>query len=297
MATELPADITNLFRSGSKTYFNSSLFFPEDFRREVTILYAFVRQADNFVDQKPQDNLGFEQFVLEFKQARQAQPSDNPVINYFVRLESDKGFDPKWADSFLGSMRLDLTKKTYQTLADTEHYIYGSANVIGLFMARLMDLPPEAYPYAEKLGQSMQYINFIRDIQEDVRLGRTYFPQTDLKEFGLESLDQAQARQHPEEFKQFLQKQLQRYHAWQTEAEQGFRFIPRRFLIPIKTASDMYKWTAEQISQNPFLVYQRPVKPGKLRVLLTGLTNWLFFDNSAQTSLHSASTSHDRQDS
>ena len=38
----------NIFKKGSKTYFNSSLFFPRDVREDVFKLYSFVRTADDF---------------------------------------------------------------------------------------------------------------------------------------------------------------------------------------------------------------------------------------------------------
>jgi len=60
---------------------------------------------------------------------------------------------------------------------------------------------------------------------------------------------------------------------WQREAEGGYRFIPYRYLLPIKTAADMYIWTAKQIERNPMVVYERQVKPPKLRIVLQALYN------------------------
>jgi hypothetical protein len=50
---------TQVFKAGSTTYFNSSLFFPPAMRAEVFALYGFVRVADNLVDAVPQDAEGF----------------------------------------------------------------------------------------------------------------------------------------------------------------------------------------------------------------------------------------------
>ena len=62
---------------------------------------------------------------------------------------------------------------------------------------------------------------------------------------------------------------------WQAESERGFSLIPHRFLVPIKTASDMYMWTAGEIYRNPFIVYEKKVKPFKSRIILTILKNYL----------------------
>ena len=63
-----------IFLRGSHTYFWSSLFFPLSVRREVATLYAFVRTADDFVDQVPSDREGFESFEESYREAL-----DNPV--------------------------------------------------------------------------------------------------------------------------------------------------------------------------------------------------------------------------
>ncbi len=76
-------------------------------------------------------------------------------------------------------MEHDLSESSCETLEDVLTYIYGSAEVIGLFMARIMDLDEASFPYAAMLGRAMQYINFIRDIAEDNELGRRYLPLLD----------------------------------------------------------------------------------------------------------------------
>jgi phytoene synthase len=260
------------FKQGSRTYFNSSLFFPKAVRRDVFALYGFVRVADNFVDSVPQDADGFHRFRDAYLKACGGRATGDPIIDAFVELSGRKGFDPAWADAFLHSMELDLSKKEYDRLEETLEYIYGSAEVIGLYMAKILDLSPDSFPHAERLGRSMQYINFIRDIDEDRTLGRRYLP---LEGTPLESLDREYVLSHPEQFNGFLRHHLDNYRVWQREAEAGFRYIPRRYLIPIKTASDMYNWTAKTIEEDPMIVFRRKVKPAKGRIWRTVLANTL----------------------
>ncbi len=263
------------FKSGSKTYFNSSRFFPQEVRRDVFYLYGFVRKADNFVDDIPQDPDGFYRFRDAYHNAlggaeSSGSASGDPIIDRFVELHRRKGFDPAWTEAFLKSMERDLFKKEYNSLEETLDYIYGSAEVIGLFMARIMQLPPVADYPARMLGRAMQYINFIRDINEDVDLGRRYLPLTGTY---LSSLEYEYVRNHLKEFRAFHTKQIGLYMGWQREAEKGYRFIPFRYLLPIKTAADMYVWTAKQIEKNPMIVYSRKVKPPKPRIVLQFLYN------------------------
>lgn len=260
------------FRRGSKTYFNSTRFFPEPVRSDVFLLYGFVRTADNYVDAVPQDDLGFERMVRRYYEALAGTPASDPIIDGFVDLSQRYEFDERWTEAFLKSMRMDLYKPVHATLEESVEYMYGSAEVIGLFMGRIMGLSYEASDAARLLGRAMQYINFIRDIAEDNTFGRIYLP---ISETSLPDLSRKQAEAHPDEFRRFIHAQLERYLHWQSQAESGYELIPRRYRIPIKTAGDMYKWTGKVIDQDPFVVFRRKVKPRRSRILFSGLLNAL----------------------
>ena len=261
---------TAVFKGGSTTYFSSSIFFPPEVRRDVTVLYAFVRVADDFVDAVPQKAVELARFRERYRSAQSGLASGDRIIDDFVQLACRKGFDAHWTEAFLHSMELDLHRSHYDTIAETLDYIYGSAEVVGFFMERILDLPPAAHEHARMLGRAMQYINFIRDLDEDAGLGRRYLP---LDGTSLRALDREEAAAKPAEFAAFIRRELDRFALWQAEAERGFRYIPRRYLIAIKTASDMYTWTAEQIRRDPFVVFGRKVKPHRPRIVLRALGN------------------------
>ncbi|HNT60903.1 MAG TPA: squalene/phytoene synthase family protein, partial [Candidatus Bilamarchaeaceae archaeon] len=160
--------------------------------------------------------------------------------------------------------------------SDVDEYMYGSAEVIGLFMAKILRLPLDSYKYARLLGKAMQYTNFIRDVNEDWGMRRTYFPKEDFEESGLPSLSRKDAESNPGAFRALIRKKIRQFRELQSEAEKGFKYIPRRLLIPIRTASEMYKWTASQIYRDPFIVYSRKVKPSIPRIMLEAGRNALF---------------------
>jgi len=270
MANTISKTHREVFKKGSTTYFNSSIFFPKSVRNDVFILYGFVRVADDFVDSIPQNKEGFLDFCKRYRKALSGKKTGDIIIDSFVDLIHRKDFKLAWVDDFLHAMEMDLTKKTYNKLEETLEYIHGSAEVIGFFMAKILDLPEESYFAAERLGRAMQYINFIRDIPEDIKYGRRYLP---LKGFELDSLKKEEVLKKKQEFKRFINAQINQFLKWQLEAEQGFKYIPRRYLIPIKTASDMYKWTASKIKEDPFIIYEEKVKPSKFRIIMDILKN------------------------
>lgn len=262
-----------IFRRGSRTYFYSSLFFTAAQKRDVFALYAFVRTADDFVDRVPPDGAGFERFVAQYHAAMAGQPAGDEVIDGFVELAGRKGFEPAWTESFLDTMRQDLVRHEYADLADTEAYMYGSAEVVGLFMARLLELPDAALPHAQRLGKAMQYANFLRDVGEDQALGRTYLPRTVLTQHGLASLDRSEIAAHPERFEALMRSEIARYRLWQSEAEAGYRYLPTRAWIPIATAADMYRWATDEVARRPLVVFERQVKPSVPRIMTRAARN------------------------
>ncbi len=265
--------IYSIFKRGSKTYFYSTLFFPGDVRRDVFILYSFLRKADDYVDAIPQDTGGFYSFVERYRTAMSGERTGDIVVDSFSELSARKSFRREWTDAFLRSMEMDITVSDYGTMKDLDEYLFGSSEVVGLFMARIIGLDEDSYPYARYLGRAMQYVNFIRDISEDLQLGRLYFPREELERFDLESLEYGEVMEKKDNFISFLRAQIGIYREWQSTAEKGYSYIPYRYLLPIKTAADMYLWTARVIERNPLTVYERKVKPSKGRIVSGAITN------------------------
>lgn len=260
--------IYSIFKKGSRTYFYNSLFFPPDIKDDVFILYSFVRKADNYVDQIPPKPKKFYKFSKQILNAIDGKHTGDVVADSFGELARRKEFDPEWHEAFLRSMEMDLTKKSYQDLLELEEYIYGSAEVIGLYMSQIMGLPKKSHHCARQLGKAMQLINFIRDIDEDHSdLGRTYIPQDILKEYGFKTLDHLEVQQRPEAFKEMVRSQIEVYREWQKTAEKGYKYISKKHLVPVMNAAEMYKWTANRIDKDPFIVYRKKVKPSVPRII------------------------------
>ncbi len=269
-----------IFKKGSTTYYWSSRLFPKSCRDDVFALYSFVRIADDYVDEIPAQPKKLLQLEKDYQKAI-ADPSfdviphswdeiDIRVIKHIVRLSHKYKFDPEWVQSFFDAMKQDIDNQGYVNIEEVRKYVYGSAEVIGLMMAKIMGLPDESFEAAKAQGRAMQWINFIRDIEEDNSLGRTYFPRNDLRKFNLKDLSKETVMNQQADFNRFMQFQLKRYHKWQMEADEGLKFIPRKLRSALKTAIEMYNWTAKKIEANPLIVFDKKVRPHKIRVITSG---------------------------
>lgn len=263
----------NLFKNASKTFYNSTRLFPKSIRDDVFILYAFVRTVDDFVDGDPQDIEGFNKFWNKYKNDRKTGSSNSELINDFIKLSDKYNFDEEWTTAFFESMQSDIDRVSYHREKDTLKYIFGSASVIGLYMAKILNLPEASYKYAAGMGNAFQYINFIRDVKEDLVLERNYFPKVDLKSFKIEEYNKDYFIKYQDRFVKFLKYQLEKYKCWMVDSKDGLKYIPKRYRVAIKTAIDLYNWTGRVIERDPMIVLEKKVKPSKLVITYFAFKN------------------------
>ncbi|MBD3250046.1 MAG: phytoene desaturase [Candidatus Pacebacteria bacterium] len=263
-----------VFKQGSTTYYYSSLFFRGQVKADVFSLYAYVRIIDDLVDVSIPKKEEFEQLWQLTKKwwnqdlelsnlLEQAKTDHQRITASFIELAKRRKFDWQWIEAFWQSMSQDIDKKFYHSQQELFDYIYGSAEVIGLMMAQILELPAEAAESAQMQGRAMQFINFVRDVEEDQELGRNYLGYSQ------------ETKQDPTRWAEFVRGLVNQYRQMQQLAEEGYDLIPRRYLVPIKTAAEIYSWTADQIERDPSIVWEKKVKPSKLRVIGLILKNSL----------------------
>lgn len=161
----------------------------KQFRMPIYAIYGFVRFADEIVDTfhgHDQKDL-FEKFKKDTYEAIEQGISSNPILHSFQWVVNTYAIDHDLIKAFLHSMEMDLYKKDY-TKEGFQKYVYGSAEVVGLMCLRVFSIPKDGYsdlvPFARKLGEAFQKVNFLRDLKADyIERGRTYFPGVDFENF------------------------------------------------------------------------------------------------------------------
>lgn len=254
-----------IFMKSSSTFYFASLLFPKEVRSDIFDLYAFVRTADDFIDKRERDLKGFNEFKSQYFSSISAGNSENSVIRNFINLSKNKKFDTTWTESFFNSMEMDVNNKVYETIEDVCNYTYGSAEVIGLMLSKIFDIPENAFPQAQKLGRAYQFINMVRDIGFDLDIGRVYIPKEDLNKFNLEKFEKDYLFENKEKFKELIRFEIKRFETWLKDGEEGYEYICKKFLKPIKIASELYRMTASEIANDPMVVLYKKIKPSKLQ--------------------------------
>ena len=164
-------------------------------RNDIYNIYGFVRFADEIVDtfhEYDKEEL-MSKFENDYYAAHKAGISLNPILNSFQQTVRKYNIEDHMVQAFLKSMKADLHKTEYQTKAEYEEYIYGSADVVGLMCLKVFvngddNKYNELKDAAMRLGSAFQKVNFLRDLKDDFEvLNRSYFPNIDLGQLNAKS--------------------------------------------------------------------------------------------------------------
>ncbi len=261
-------------RTHSRTYYFSTRLFPREVRPRVHALYAFMRYADEIVDNPGVTSLdeqlgSLKAFEAETMAAVGGEPVANPVLRAFGDTVRLCGIRPEVIAAFMDSMKMDTRVFRYETFEDLEVYTYGSAAVVGLMMCRVVGVTdPRAEGPAEALGVAMQLSNFLRDIGEDWRRGRVYLPQEDLRRFGYAEQEFGRGVVD-ERFEDLMRFEIRRARDLYAVADGGMRYIPRGRRYPIAVARRLYAAILDRIEAQDYDVFSRraqTTRPAKLAI-------------------------------
>ena len=261
-------------RSHSRTYYFSTQLFPPEVRPHVHALYAFMRYADELVDNPGMTSLdeqlvALEAFEAETLAAVSGEEVSNPVLRAYANTVRERGISPENITAFMKSMKMDTRVLRYPAYEDLEVYTYGSAAVVGLMMCRTIGVTDErAEVHAETLGVAMQLTNFLRDIKEDRERGRIYLPLEDLARFGYAEQD-LEMGVVDERFVELMRFEIDRTRRLYTIADEGMDYIPRGRRYPVAVARELYAAILDRIEAQGYDVYARRAeisRLGKLRV-------------------------------
>ena len=249
-------------KAHSRTYYFSTQLFPPAVRPHVHALYAFMRYADEIVDNPHQTELedqhaALEAFEAETTAAITGEATGNPVLHAFSNTARTHDIELDTVRAFMKSMKMDTHIFRYPTYEDLEEYTYGSAAVVGLMMCQAIGVEDEAAnPHAEVLGVAMQLSNFLRDVREDWNRGRVYLPLEDLDRFGYTEDDLA-AGVVDERFAALMRFEIGRARKLYELADEGMDYIPQGRRYPVIVARELYAAILDRIEGQNYDVFSQ----------------------------------------
>jgi phytoene synthase len=254
-----------------KTYYLATLLLPAAKRPAVHALYGFARWVDDVVDEATGPlTVAAQEALIDDVLARLEQadvePGSTPPVVVALRDTMDRWKLPiSYFVDFLASMRMDLTVTEYETYADLERYMWGSAAVIGLQMLPVLEpVTPlgTAAPYAVDLGVAFQLTNFLRDVGDDLRRGRIYLPMESLHRHGV---DRARLERGVVDgpIRRLLADEIARTRELYRSAAAGVRMLHPTSRDCVRTALRLYGGILDEIEHSDYRVLDRRVRVGQ----------------------------------
>lgn len=246
-----------------RTYYLATLLLPPAKRPFVHALYGFARYADEIVDAPAADGVAGRRQRLDalrrdFERAWVAadQTQNIPVIAAVLDTARRWQIPKDTFDAFLDSMAMDLDVDHYDTFADLQRYMYGSAAVIGLQMLPILE-PSDteaARTGAMALGEAFQLANFIRDVGEDLDRGRIYLPLAELAEFDV-TPERLRRRVVDDDVRAALAYQVDHVRQLARQAEPSVGLLHPAARDCIETARVLYCGIADQVAAIDYEVF------------------------------------------
>ncbi len=196
--------------------------------------------------------------------AAAGDPGD-PVLLAVRHTIAVFGLDRADFDAFFASMEMDLETGDYADYDALLKYMEGSAAVIGTLMLPILLAPghggepglpagasrtlrANVREAARELGLAFQLTNFIRDVAEDLRLGRVYLPAADLERFGVRRGDLA-APSANAAVRRLIAFEIERARGHYRNAAPGVAALPARSRRCVRLAIAVYGAILDRIER------------------------------------------------
>ncbi len=197
-------------RRHSENFSVVTFLLPRRLRPHFFAVYAFCRFTDDLGDEAEGDRIAMlDAWELELREAMAGRPR-RPL---FVALAQTIEECSIPLDPFLRLIeanRIDQRVSRFETYEDVLGYCTYSATPVGqMVLAVLGHHDAERIALSDQICIGLQVANFWQDVSVDIRKGRVYVPQEDLRAFGCDDTQIVEAR-FDERFRELMRYQVER---------------------------------------------------------------------------------------
>ena len=174
-------------RRRAKNFYYSFVLLKSEQRDAMCAIYAFMRYCDDLSDESGATTLEtMRLWRTDLDKALNGDFGDHPVWPAFHDAVTRYKIPHTYFHDMIDGVSSDLAPQMIQTFEDLYKYCYRVASVVGLTIIHIFGFDDrKALELAEKCGIAFQLTNILRDVQEDIGLGRVYLPAEDLIRFGV----------------------------------------------------------------------------------------------------------------
>jgi phytoene synthase len=244
-----------LTRQRAANFYYGIRLLPAPKRRAMCAVYAFARRVDDIGDgDHPADR---KLSLLAAARADLEGESGDQMRVALRDAESRFALPRDALEDLIAGVEMDVRGERYTTFDELVVYCRRVAGSIGRLCLAIFGSfdPVAAAPLAEDLGVAMQLTNILRDVREDLDLGRVYLPLEDLRRFGCEDLEAVPS----ERFGALVGFEAARAREWFDRGMGLLELIDARSGSCVSAMTGIYRRILERIAQAPEAVLEHGV--------------------------------------
>ena len=175
-----------IIKTHSASFYKAFSKLPKPKRRAVYAVYAFCRAADDTVDVYG-DADALTALQLQLEAFEKGDTPDTPTFRALKDVFDHFQMSIEPFYQMIEGQKRDLAFKTPETETELDDYCYYVAGTVGLMLLPIVatENHENLRDAAIDLGRAMQYTNILRDVGEDLDLGRRYLPDEWLQRYGV----------------------------------------------------------------------------------------------------------------
>lgn len=260
----------NITRRRARNFYYGLKLLPEPRRTALYAVYAWMRKADDLVDN---DSLSDEQKRAQLAAFRAATDSalagkvhnGDPLWEGLWFVSRQYQIKPEHLHAMLDGQLDDVREREFATFESLRQYCYKVASTVGLLCIEIWGYRDPAAPeLAIERGIAFQLTNILRDLREDCENGRVYLPQDELAEHGLTPRDLCNWA-FPERCRAFLDAQIERAESFYRSSGELDGMIEPQCRPTLWAMTRIYRGLLEKMKANPAQIF------GPQRVRLSAL--------------------------
>jgi phytoene synthase len=250
-----------LTRREAKNFYLGFLALPRRKRFAIYALYSFARQVDDEVDGAPDREAAEAGIRRQRERLRRALAGefDDPVMWMLADTVERFSIPASELEEVIDGVEMDLRTLRYQTWEELSRYCRRVAGAVGRMCTRIFGSAEEAaLRHADNLGLALQLTNILRDVREDLALGRVYLPLQELTQHGVSAAELGGAQ---------LSAGWERLVAFEVERARGLyrdglelcAYVPHQSASCLRTMAGIYERILDEIALDPRAVLERRI--------------------------------------
>jgi phytoene synthase len=253
---EKVSDTGDYFARNSRSFRFASRFFPAEQQERVSRVYAYCRFTDDIVDDSSIDAstaaLLLDEWIDLSRRSYFGSPSGVAFLDLVMSEMSSAGVPFTYVEELAEGMRMDLRGERYESMADLKRYTYRVASVVGLWISELFGVhDPLVLKRAEAMGHAMQLTNILRDVGEDLAVGRLYLPADLMRKHNVTE-SQLKSGVTPRGYTALIEEMIESEESAYSTGMEGIPDLPSSLRYPVLVAAHVYRGILSEIRRNGY---------------------------------------------